>query len=181
MSAAVASELLATGPRITALYLGTNHLLDHGGSIVADGLRENRTVREIGLAANGLSAPSASAVLTALRGHPALEILDLGSTPSAKILGAPTNQINSDALVALVDFVETLPELRVINLRDNALDSEAATKILDACEKRPTQCVIHLEGNPCSRRIRKRAAALAQAAHPLADREEVHAIRSGAR
>ena len=99
-SAVVASELLVAAPEITALYLGTNHLCDHGASMIADGLRGNRTVREISLAANGLTAKGASALFAALCGHAAFEILDLGSTPSAKALGAPANQIDAGAVDA---------------------------------------------------------------------------------
>jgi len=180
-SAAVAAELLATTPQITALYLGTNHLHDPGASLIARGLRANRTIRELSLAANGLSARGASDLFTALPGHPALEIVDLGSTPSAKVLGAPPNRIDSDALDSLIRFIETPPNLRVINLRDNTLDSATATKILDASEKRLQRVVIHLEGNPCHRRIRKRAAELARSAPSLPDRKEIRAIRSRVR
>jgi Ran GTPase-activating protein (RanGAP) involved in mRNA processing and transport len=180
-SATVASDLLAKCPGITAFYLGTNHLRDSGATVVAEGLRGNQTLRELSLAANGLSAKGASALFTALGGHPAFEILDLGSTPSARVLEAPTNQINSDALEALVSFIDTSSSLSAINLRDNALDAETATKILDACERHPMRPVIQLEGNPCNRRIRKRAAALAQSAPPFPERAEIRAIRSKAR
>jgi hypothetical protein len=180
-SAAVAAELLAANARIVALYLGTNHLRDAGAAALAEGVRENRTLRELSLPANGLSAAGARALCMALRGHPALQLLDFGTTRSAKKLGAPENAIDGGAVAAPAELVALAPELRVLNLRGNALDSAAVLRIIEAGEGRARRCAIHVEGNPCNRRTRKRAVALAEGAEPLVGREDVAAIRSGVR
>jgi Ran GTPase-activating protein (RanGAP) involved in mRNA processing and transport len=180
-SAAVAAELLAANPRIVALYLGTNHLRNAGAAALAEGLRKNGTLRELSLPANGLSAEGAVALGTALRGHAALELLDLGVTRSAKKLGAPENAIDGAAAEALADFVAAAPQLRVLNLRGNALETAAVLRIVEAGEGRTRPCAIHVEGNPCNRRARMRAVALAEGAEPLAGRDDVGAIRSRVR
>ena len=181
-STPIIAELLASCPGIRALYLSTNLLLNEGANELAGGFSGNRTLQEFSLASNGLTSSECATFFKALRHLSSLTFLDLGSTPSAKVLGAPENQLGGDAIETLASSIRDMPELRALSLRDSSIDAESATRILDACESRTKpDCVVNLHGNPCSRRVRKRSASLAQASERFPEAPDVRAIRSAVR
>ncbi len=115
-SAPALAQWLAGAPNLRGLYLNVNHLGDAGAAELADGLRRNRTLTHLGMASNGLGPDGVSALADALAGHPALESLDLGFSPSTRVLGCAANEVDERAALFLAEMICSAPALRSLDL-----------------------------------------------------------------
>ncbi len=115
------AALLGKNPAIKTLLLNVNHLGDLGVGILADALRENKTLVELGVASNGIASVGGIALIEAIQGHPTLTHLDLGYSPSTRVLGAQSNSIGDVGAEAIGKFLRSNQTLLRLNLRGNGI------------------------------------------------------------
>lgn len=149
--AALIALLLKRNPSLKALLLNVNHLADAGAETLADALRENRTLEELGLASCGISASGGTALFGALRTHPALTDLDLGYSASTRVLGAPANALGDQGAAEAADYLSTNPPLRKLNLRCNSIGEVGRDRLAAALENNTNLCDLILDGKQDAR------------------------------
>jgi Ran GTPase-activating protein (RanGAP) involved in mRNA processing and transport len=132
------AALLHDNQSLRALLLNVNALGDDGMESLAEGLRANRTLRELGLASNGLTARGAQYLVGALRVHPTLSILDLGWSPSTKVLGATPNTIGDEGAAAIGAMLRDNSVLTRLDLRHNGISQWGCHALADGLEGNTT-------------------------------------------
>ncbi|OCR01511.1 ribonuclease inhibitor [Oscillatoriales cyanobacterium USR001] len=132
------ADLLRHNPTIQGLFLNVNDLGDPGVKILAAALLENKTLRALGLASNGISAKGCSILLSSIKSHPSLSNLDLGYSPSTKILGAQANLIGDLGVDAIAHFLRDNQTLFRLNLRGTGISDEETNEIFAALEQNQT-------------------------------------------
>ncbi|HLO49609.1 MAG TPA: ribonuclease inhibitor [Kamptonema sp.] len=140
------ADLLRHNPSIRSLFLNVNHLGDSGVKILATALLENKTLRELGLASNGISAYGCQILLSAIQDHISLSNLDLGYSPSTKVLGAEANLIGDLGVNAIANFIRNNQILFRLNLRGTGISDEGKAKILEALEQNKVLGYLILDG-----------------------------------
>jgi Ran GTPase-activating protein (RanGAP) involved in mRNA processing and transport len=73
---------------ITSLYISSNPIGDAGAKALAKGLQQNKTLQRLSLQSVGLTDEGATALISSLQGHPALETFDMGQAYSTQDLNA---------------------------------------------------------------------------------------------
>ena len=115
-SAAELALMLRHNNRLQSLLLNVGCLGDHGTNAIAEGLKENTTLRELGLASNGVTARGSACLMSALTSHPSLVHLDLGYSPSTKVLGARGNALGDEGGQLIASMLQSNNVLTRINL-----------------------------------------------------------------
>jgi hypothetical protein len=128
-------------PRLKGLYLSVNHLGDAGAERLAAALRRNRTLEQLGLASNGIGDVGVEAICNALETHPSLRTLDLGYSPSTRVLGAQRNEIGANSVPTLSRLLGTNQNLLEINLQPNAFSDAEKAALLEAARTVPHRTV----------------------------------------
>lgn len=90
------SKVLRGNQRLVSLFLNVGNLGDAGALQIAEGLRSNITLRELGLASNGITAVGATHLLSVISSHPSIQSLDLGYSPSTRVLRAKANSLGDE-------------------------------------------------------------------------------------
>lgn len=128
------ADLLCKNDALEALLLNVNHLGEEGSKILAEGLSKNHTIRELGLASNGLNANSVAYLFDALRQHPSLLKLDMGYSPSTRVLGAIANRIGDNGAQFAAAFLARNPLLSHLDLRGNDISANGQESLKAALE-----------------------------------------------
>jgi Ran GTPase-activating protein (RanGAP) involved in mRNA processing and transport len=115
-SAQELAKVLWGNTTITSLLLNVGSIGNDGAIAIADGLRDNKTLRELGLASNGISGRGIEHLLSAVASHPTLLHLDLGYSPSTKILGARANYVGDQGADCVAHMLEANQFLVRLNL-----------------------------------------------------------------
>ncbi|BAU12905.1 hypothetical protein LEP3755_34380 [Leptolyngbya sp. NIES-3755] len=142
--AGLIAELLRHNRAIKALLLNVNHLGDQGIEVLANGLQDNQTLIELGLASNGISTIGCQALLPAVQNHPSLEQLDLGYSPSTKVLGAEPNRIGDEGIIAIAHFLTHNQTLLRLDLRGTTITEIARSVLGKALMQNQILCDLRL-------------------------------------
>ncbi len=140
-------DLLYTESGLDIIHLG-----DRGVTVLTDGLAENKTLIDLGLASNGIGVEGCNSLLAALETHPAIGNLDLGYSPSTRVLGAQPNQIGDIGASAIAKFLKSNSTLSKLNLARNEISEEGKIALITGLEINQKLCDLTLDGKP-DRRI----------------------------
>ncbi len=132
------AALLRENPNLRALLLNVNVFGDEGVKVLVEGLRENRTLRELGLASNGITARGAQILAEAVGAHPALSILDIGWSPSTKVLCATPNNIGDKGARLFGVMLRDNRTLARLDLRRNGLTARGRDALADGLAENQT-------------------------------------------
>jgi Ran GTPase-activating protein (RanGAP) involved in mRNA processing and transport len=131
------AALLGANQTLRGLFLNVNRLGDAGAARLAEGLARNRGLRALGLASNGIGPAGIAALARAARGHPNLAWLDLGYSPSTRVLGCSANRVTGEAVPALVELVGTSACLAELDLTRTGIDRAGLDALAAAAERNP--------------------------------------------
>ncbi len=134
------SEILRRNDFLEGLYLNVGALGDEGAQNLAQGLKTNRNLRQLGLGSNDIGLTG----LRALTEHSGqLETLDLGRAASQTALGASGNDFagGGELCAALLHN----PRLQRLNLRGTRLKNDDFSPIFWAAARHPTLCELQLD------------------------------------
>jgi len=138
--------LLRSNSVLKALLLNVNHLGDAGVTTLAGALRENQTLQQLGLASCGISAAGVTRLCTGLQGHPTLVALDLGYSPSTRVLGASGNAFGDTGAYAVADYLSQDPRLRRLDLRKTGIGLRGKQQLTEALERNHYLVELLLDG-----------------------------------
>ncbi len=113
-------------PRLKGLYLSVNHLGDAGARVIAAALVENAKLEFLSLSSNGITDEGVIALCGAVQHHPSMLSLDLGYSPSTKVLGAHANRLTDRCVPALGDLLRHNTTLRDLNLHPNTFTAPSS-------------------------------------------------------
>jgi hypothetical protein len=141
---------LGVHPFLRELSLAASALGDAGAHPLARGIGR---VESLDLASNGIGVSGLGGLLEAGK---SLQLLDLGSTPSSRVLGAPENDLG-DAIGGGVigDWLAGNPSLGRMDLRHAGVRSRGAVRIAAGLEHNENLFELQL-GKFVSRRIKHR-------------------------
>jgi Ran GTPase-activating protein (RanGAP) involved in mRNA processing and transport len=144
-------ELLRTNPVLKSLMLSVGHLGDEGALTIVDALRENRTLTELSLASNGISLRGGVPLLEATLSHPALSTLDMGYSPSTRVLGASANTLGDAGAKAAGRLLPKNNVLVRLDLRRNGITERGKVSLITALADNHTLQELQLDGKEDSR------------------------------
>ena len=128
------AELLQRNPSLKGLFLSVNHLADAGVQTLLEGLERNTTLKFLSLASNNITDRGASQLFEVAANHPNLLALDLGYSPSTKVLQACSNRITDASLPALQSLLEA-GNLLDLDLHHNQFSANGKTQIVNSLER----------------------------------------------
>jgi len=131
------AALVSTNQTLFGLFLSVNRLGDDGAKRLADGLAGNHSLRALSLASNGLGSVGVAAMARGLCGHPDLTWLDLGYSPSTRVLGCCENRVTGEAIPALADLISSSPHLTELNLTRTGIERAGLERLADAVGRSP--------------------------------------------
>jgi Ran GTPase-activating protein (RanGAP) involved in mRNA processing and transport len=134
--AAAVAACLRRSRCLKSLYLSVNHLGDDGARRIAEALGDSSSLERLSLASNGLGDEGVSALCAALETTSAVRALDLGYSPSTKVLGARGNRIGSGSVPAVRSLLERGG--RELNLHPNAFTATERRSLRDIADAHPT-------------------------------------------
>lgn len=138
--------LLRANPALTALLFNVNNLGDAGTIALAEGLSANTTLLELGLASCGITATGAKLLWEAMRIHPALQILDLGFSPSTRVLGASNNTLGDSGADDVAVLLEANTPLRRLDLNKTGIRLTGQNRIADSIQQNTHLVDLRLDG-----------------------------------
>lgn len=128
------AELLRVNPTLKGLFLSVNRLADTGLNILLQGLEANSALEFLGLASNEIGDKTAPRLFAAVSAHPNLRALDLGYSPSTRVLQAVGNQVGDASLPAVLRLLEG-SQLLDLDLSRNQFGQGAKAQILNSLEQ----------------------------------------------
>jgi Ran GTPase-activating protein (RanGAP) involved in mRNA processing and transport len=153
-------ELLAITPHLRELGLAVSRLGDDGARALARGLVHNRSLERLDLASCAIGPEGLAAIVDALRMHPRLIELSLGTTPSTTALGERDNDLGDRVgAESLASWLAETPPLRRLDLVGAGIRSSGALCLLDALTANLNLIDLQL-GKHVARRIKRRLRAL---------------------
>lgn len=117
--------LAAPNCNLQGLYLASNAIGDAGALALAPGLAQNKTLRRLVMRSVGLKTAGATAIFTAVAGHPSLETLDVAHAYTTPDLDVRYNYITDDAAPAIEDLLARCRTLRAFSLGITAMSAGA--------------------------------------------------------
>jgi Ran GTPase-activating protein (RanGAP) involved in mRNA processing and transport len=140
------ADLVSANQNLRGLFLNVNRFGDSGARLLADGLSRNRGLRALGLASNGFGPEGVAAMARALCGHPELNALDFGFSPSTRVLGCAANRVCGEAVPALADLIAGSPQLAELNLDRTGIDRRDLELLARAAERNPAVMKVSYTG-----------------------------------
>lgn len=122
---------------LKGLFLSVNCLGDAGAVGLASGLVQNRSLNALSLASNDIGPTGVAAVTRSLCGHPELAWLDLGYSPSTRVLGCAANRGTGEAISALAELITNAPQLTELNLAQTGISPTELCQLAGAIEHSP--------------------------------------------
>ncbi|TWU08056.1 leucine-rich repeat domain-containing protein [Stieleria varia] len=153
------AEVLCRNSPLQSLHMNVGAICDSGVTAIAESLRSNHSLRELGLASNGITARGARRLMAVVAEHPTLVHLDLGYSPSTRVLGAQPNTLGDEGGKAIAEMLTTNLVLKELNLSKTSVERSGRLAIENALVENRTlqRCVIdgglspsvqmHLQGN----------------------------------
>ena len=144
IDAAALAEVLSINQRLKFVYLNVGAMGDRGVSVIAEQLESNYTIRELGLASNGIKIAGLDKLLSSVVHHRALFGLDLGYAAATKILGASPNWFGDAGAKLVADFLRQNKTIRSLNLARTGMTKVGRNIIESAIATNRTiqRCVI---------------------------------------
>jgi len=139
------AELLIKNTQLKALLLNVNHLGDLGVLRLAKALQQNQTLVELGLASNGINPTVCKGLIEGIKTHPSLTNLDLGYSPSTKVLGAIGNNLGDLGAEIIAQILPLNSNLLKLNL-PNDITEKGKQALIAGLEKNYTLCQLGLHG-----------------------------------
>jgi Ran GTPase-activating protein (RanGAP) involved in mRNA processing and transport len=139
-------DLLRAAPNLQGLFLNVNHLQDGGIEMLAAGLKANRTLRQLGLASNGITAKGGAILFEAIQDHPALVHVDLGFSPSTRVLGASANCLGDEGAIHVGKYLAHNQTMLRLDLQNNHITEAGKISLLAGLEKNSTLQHLMLDG-----------------------------------
>ena len=118
-----------------------------GARSLADGLKENSTLRELRLSSNIFSADGTIAIFEALKVNKTLNTLDMDES----------GKLDVDAMALIGDTLQQNHGLASLSLSRNQIDEEGGRALLAALKRNDTLKTINLAGNDLSDGLRKQS------------------------
>jgi len=138
------ATLLQENDHIIGLFLNVNHLSDQGAQQLAKGLAQNSTLQELGLASNHIGIDGVTALSEVIMKHPNLRGLDLGYSPSTKVLGEHANHLGDQGTVIISQLLKQNKTLITLNLTKTAITTTGVHTLLEGLENNWTLCKLIL-------------------------------------
>ena len=162
VSAVALGEVLRANDSLEGLYLNVGALSDDGVQILAAALKNNRSLRELGLGSNGIGLAGLRALSESVA---PVEALDLGRAASQTALGASGSDFagGGELCGALLDESR---QLRRLNLRGTRLKSEDFAPIFAAAARHSVLCELQLDA-PLSAEVKETLARNRAATPPV--------------
>lgn len=132
--ATLLGELIRVHPRLSALFLNVNRLGDEGACLIAQALAERDQLRELGLNSNGIGDRGVAALAEALTGNQSLVLLELGYSPSTRVLAEKGNQIGDQGAAALAVMLVENRSLVRLNLARNLISEAGHQSFIKALQ-----------------------------------------------
>lgn len=110
------AEVLRVNRRLHSLLLNVNALGDEGIEILTRGLADNSTLRELGVSSNGITACGLEPLMKSVMHHPLLTSLDLGYSPSTRVLKAKANTLGDEGGSLIASMLKDNQALKRLNL-----------------------------------------------------------------
>jgi Ran GTPase-activating protein (RanGAP) involved in mRNA processing and transport len=142
------AELITRNPKIKGLLLNANALGDQGVQILTQALRKNTTLVELGLASNGIEEDGAITLVEAIQQHPSLKVLDLGYSPSTRVLGAKPNHLTDKVAESLAHYITSNAVIHTLNLVRHSFSQSGFGYLRESLEKSTSLQNLILDGNP---------------------------------
>ncbi|WP_372364657.1 ribonuclease inhibitor [Candidatus Uabimicrobium sp. HlEnr_7] len=136
--------LLRENPKIKALYSNVNFFHNEGFTYILQGLNKNATLEELSVASNNIRSSSTNLMVDILQKNSSLRWLDLGYSPSTKILSGKANKIGDIGAKNIASILRKNKALCQINLTKNQITSHGIHLILEALSENKTIQKIHL-------------------------------------
>lgn len=171
------SNLLALQPKLKALLLNVNQLGDEGCVELSKGLARNANLRELGLASNGLGSKGIVSLVDALLENDTVERLDLGFSPSTRVLGAQANHLDAIAANEIARYVGTSKSLQFLDVTRCRLTDKGFDAVQNAVLESMTICELRTE-KKLQRSVSDQLAKNRTTIEPLRKPEEVALIKS---
>lgn len=147
-SAPLLARLLTESRTLTGLLLNVNRLGDTGCLVLAEALQKNTTLIELGLASNGAGETGVIALLKAIEGHPSLQVVDLGYSPSTRVLGAQPNELNDRVAEVLGDYLVVNDKIRSLNLLRHAFTNTGFAHLVRGLKQNTSLQKLVIDGKP---------------------------------
>lgn len=132
--ATLLAKLIRVHPRLSALFLNVNRLGDQGAVMIAQAIAERDQLRELGLSSNGIGDRGAVALAEALTGNQSLILLELGYSPSTRVLAEKGNQIGDQGAAALAVMLVENRSLVRLNLARNLISEAGHQSFIKALQ-----------------------------------------------
>lgn len=139
------ARLLQENPALSGLFLSVNSLQDEGVTALSQGLRTNESLVELSLASNGIGVAGCSELMQAIVAHPRLKLLDLGYSPSTRVLGAAANAIGDQGAMSIARFLEQNSMLQKLVLSRAGVGVAGVRALTDALVNNHSLCDLVLE------------------------------------
>lgn len=154
------AELLAITPHLRELSFSISRFGDAGARMLSYGLARNQSLERLDLRSCALGPDGLAALVEAVRRHPRLTELSLGTTPATVALGGRDNDLRDrTGGKILATWLTEAPPLRRLDLAGSGVRSTGALRILDALEHNFNLADLQL-GKFVARRIKRRVRVL---------------------
>ncbi|PKX88665.1 uncharacterized protein P174DRAFT_414860 [Aspergillus novofumigatus IBT 16806] len=131
---------------ITSLYMSSNPIGDAGAKVLAKGLQQNKTLQRLSLQSVGLTDEGATALVSSLQGHPALETLDISPSYSTQDLNARFNYLSAECTIsALCSLVTSSTPLSYLGLGPQPFCTTTALPLMAAVQESKTIMYLSLK------------------------------------
>ncbi len=134
-SARQLADVLRHNETLRSLFLNVNRLGDEGVIELAKGLRANQTLCDLGLASSGITIRGVQPLLEVVTNHASLVNLDLGYSPSTKVLQAQPNSLGDEGGALVAKMLLSNTKLAQINLAKTGIGKQGRELIERAIRK----------------------------------------------
>ncbi|KAK3115712.1 hypothetical protein LTR53_004676 [Teratosphaeriaceae sp. CCFEE 6253] len=126
----IARFLASPACTLHSLFMSNNPVGDAGAAALASGLQDNTSLKRLSLQSCGLK--NIKSLIHAASG---LGTLDLGQSYATEDLGIRYNWITDENVTAIVDLIETAPQLKYLSLAYTPITRPQLNKVLAAVLK----------------------------------------------
>lgn len=130
---------------IDSLWLDMNRMEDDGVIMIANALKNYKSLKRISFGSNRITHIAAKSVCNALIDHPNLIMLDFGMYKATSDMGEVPNDLRDEGAEVIADFIKNNKYLKVLNITQNAITNEGMKKIVDAYQNNDSLLYIYYD------------------------------------
>ncbi len=135
---ALATYLGSSHCTLESLYLGANPLGNKGCISLAVGLAQNNTLLRLCVPSTGISSAGCSAIVSSLKYHPQLTVLDLGQAFATQDLGQRYNYLTDEMVEDITAYLSNSKTIRLLNLGTQPLSHASISALNSAVAQSKT-------------------------------------------